>query len=325
MKNNRLLYPLKFTPILKEKVWGGNKLKELYNKSKGGNVGESWEISGVENNISVVENGSLKGKQLVQIIREFKGDVLGSNVYKTFGNSFPLLFKFIDAHKDLSVQLHPNDALAKARHNSFGKTEMWYILDSEKSGKLVLGFNSKINEDSYNKHLSENALSEILHTENVEKGDAFIIKTGTVHAIGAGVVLAEIQQTSDITYRIFDYNRPGINGELRELHTDLALEAIDFNASKAKLEYSKKINEPVQVCKTEYFITSIIELSKGIDRDLNTINSFVVYMCVAGEGEIQVHSNSEKFKMGDTLLIPAIANQVKINTTSATFLEIYIP
>jgi len=326
LKNNKLSYPIKFIPILKEKVWGGTKLQQLFNKNTNSdNVGESWEISGVASNVSIVQNGDLKGKSLTQLIQEFSSTLVGEKVYEIFGSAFPLLFKFIDAKEDLSVQLHPSDTLAKKRHNSFGKNEMWYILDSEKQGKLVVGFNQEMNETLYIKHLQNNTLSEILHFENAKKGDTYFIETGTVHAIGAGVVLAEIQQTSDITYRIYDYNRPGIDGELRELHTDLALEAINFKPVNYKLSSENKLNTPVQLCSTKYFQTNKIEIKKTINRDLRNIDSFVVYMCVEGEGAIMINDNSEEFKKGDTLLIPAQINFVEIISNNATILEVYIP
>lgn len=319
------LYPIKFIPILKEKIWGGSKLKQLFNKKEEGSIGESWEISGVAESVSIVQNGSLKGKNLNWLIENFKEELVGKKVYDSFGNTFPLLFKFIDAKEDLSVQLHPNDTLAKERHNSFGKTEMWYVLDSEEKGKLVLGFNREMNETIYKKHLSKNTLSEILHSEKVKKGDAFFIQTGTVHAIGAGVVLAEIQQTSDITYRIFDYNRPGIDGMLRELHTDLAVEAIDFNNPQTKLNYINKDNIPVQICESDFFQTNKIELTKEVERNLSEIDSFIVYLCVDGNGIIEGSNFSEIVSKGETILIPASIKKLKIKTNSATFLEVYIP
>jgi len=318
-------YPIKFNPILKEKIWGGNKLKQLFGKFAEGKIGESWEISGVENNISIIANGDLKGTSINRLVEEYKEKLVGVKTYQSFGNKFPLLFKFIDANENLSVQLHPNDELAKQRHNSFGKTEMWYILDVENKGELVLGFNQKMNEALYKKHLSENTLSEILHSEKVKKGDAYFIGTGTVHAIGAGVVLAEIQQTSDITYRIYDYNRPGVDGNLRELHTDLALDAINFKNVKTQLDYSEKLDKPVLLCKTPYFQTNKLKLSHNICRNLEAIDSFIVYMCIEGSGSMIVNENSETFKTGETILIPAQINSLEIKTNSATFLEVYIP
>ena len=319
------LYPIKFEPILKEKIWGGNKLKHFFNKKSEGNIGESWEISGVDDSVSIVKSGKLKGENLNGLIEKYKEKLVGNKVFKTFGNTFPLLFKFIDAKEDLSVQLHPNDALAKKRHNSFGKTEMWYILDAEKDGKLVLGFNSEMNESIYKKHLLENSLSEILNSEKVKIGDSFFIQTGTLHAIGAGVVLAEIQQTSDITYRIFDYNRPGIDGKLRKLHADLALDAIDYNAPNAKLDYLETDNNPVELCKNEYFLTNKIVLTRTLKRDLSKVDSFVVYMCVEGDGIIEIDNYSESIIKGETILIPAEIKELNIKSNSATFLEVYIP
>ena len=325
MNKDQLKYPIKFTPILKEKIWGGNKLNKLFNKAEQSNIGESWEISNVENNVSFVNNGTLKGITLEQLIETFKEDLLGKSVFNTFGYKFPLLFKFIDANEDLSVQLHPNDHLAKKRHNSFGKAEMWYVLDTDKDAQLIFGFNKKINQELYQKHLSENTLSDILHYEKVKKGDSFFINTGTVHAIGAGVVLAEIQQTSDITYRIYDYNRPGLDGELRELHTELAIDAINFENTKTKLDYKDESNIPVSLCKSEYFHTNKLVLSKTINRDLSLVDSFVVYMCIEGGGSMIINDKSETFSKGDTLLIPALIKNVEIKSSSATFLEVYIP
>src|SRR5690606_36948013 len=195
------------------------------------------EISGVDENISEVANGALKGKTLTWLLENYKEKLVGEQIYREFGNKFLLLFKFIDAQADLSVEVHPNDSLAKSRHTSFGKTEMWYIHDVENEGKLIRGFNENIDRQEYLNALSERKISEILNSEPVKNGDAFLLMPGTVHAIGAGIVLAEIQQSSDITYRIYDWDRPDTNGKLRELHTELALEAIDFNPPKAKLEY----------------------------------------------------------------------------------------
>ena len=325
MNKNQLKYPIKFIPILKEKIWGGNKLTALLNKASKNNIGESWEISGVKDNVSIVSNGLLKGKSLKELITTFEGAILGHKVFKSFGNNFPLLFKFIDANKDLSIQLHPNDLLAKKKHNSFGKNEMWYILGIEEGAKLILGFSKQVDQEIYQKHLVENTLSEILQYKNVKKGDSFFIETGTVHAIGAGVVLAEIQQNSDITYRIYDYNRPGLDGKLRELHTDLAIDAINFESKTTELDYKDEINIPVRLCKSKYFYTNKLIISNSIHRDLSLIDSFIVYMFLEGEGTIKVNEYSETFKEGDTVLIPALIENIKIISKSAIFLEIYIP
>ncbi|MFC7356944.1 type I phosphomannose isomerase catalytic subunit [Jejudonia soesokkakensis] len=323
MKNFQL-YPFKFYPILKEKVWGGSKLKELFSKASGTFIGESWELSGVPGDISVVSNGPLKGKTLSELIDTYSYQILGERIAIKFGDKFPLLFKFIDANQDLSIQLHPDDSLAKKRHDSFGKTEMWYIMQAEEEARLIMGFNRKMDEATYKKALSENRITEILNSVPVKAGDSFFIPPGTVHAIGAGVVLAEIQQTSDITYRIYDWDRPGTDGKMRELHNELALDAIDYNASDAKINYKESPNEAVLLKHTPFFTTKKLSLSADMDRDVSSLDSFVVYMCVDGEGEVTVGNISEVLKKGETVLIPAAAKEIKIRTQSATFLEVYI-
>jgi len=318
------LYPLKFEPILKEKVWGGNKLKTLLNRNTNGNIGESWDISGVDGSISKVKNGFLKGVSLVSLVVDYKEKLVGKKIFERFGTNFPLLFKFIDAAQDLSVQLHPGDALAKQRHNSFGKTEMWYIIDAEEDSNLILGFNKKMTEDTYLKSISDNNITKVLHSEKAIKGDAFFIKPGTVHSIGAGILLAEIQQTSDVTYRIYDWDR--LDGDnLRELHNDIALEAIDFGSTKSKLNYKKDKNEVSNLVSNPYFETNILNLTLDKDRSLKSIDSFVVYMCVAGNAEIKAKDFSEKIEFGETILIPASISEIEIKTLGATLLEVYIP
>ncbi|MEH6766089.1 MAG: type I phosphomannose isomerase catalytic subunit [Aequorivita antarctica] len=319
------LYPLKFEPILKQKVWGGNKLNKLFKKIAKGNIGESWEISGVSENVSEITNGPFKGKTLNWLLENYTEKLVGEKVYKDFGNTFPLLFKFIDAREDLSVQVHPDDVLAKQRHNSFGKTEMWYILDVEKDGRLILGFNEGMGQKKYLKSLSENRITEILNSEPVKKGDAFVLKPGTVHAIGAGILLAEIQQTSDITYRIYDWDRPDTNGQMRQLHNDLALEAIDFSPSKAKRSYSEEKNIPVPIGTTDFFTVNKLILSQNYVRDLEETLSFTVYMCLEGTAMIETDDFSEIIKKGETILIPAQLPEIKFITNSASFLEVYIP
>ena len=326
------LYPLKFEPILKQKVWGGTKLNKLFQKEGKGKIGESWELSGVAENVSEIANGPFKGKTLNWLLENCKEKLVGEKVYNDFGNTFPLLFKFIDARQDLSVQVHPDDTLAKKRHNTFGKTEMWYILDVEKNGRLILGFNETMHKEKYLKSLSENRITEILNFEEVKKGDAFILKPGTVHAIGAGVLLAEIQQTSDITYRIYDWDRPDTNGQMRELHTDLALEAINFNPSKTKLDYSEKTsptgrheNTPLLIGATDFFTVNKLILTKNYVLDLKEIPSFIVYMCLEGTAIIETDDFSEEIKKGETILVPAQLPEIKFITNSASFLEVYIP
>ncbi|NLN25969.1 MAG: mannose-6-phosphate isomerase [Bacteroidetes bacterium] len=325
MTANLSLYPLKFEPILKEKVWGGDKLQTLFNKNGGDNIGESWELSGVSGDVSVISNGSFSGNSLSWLLEEFKEKLVGERIYSKFGNTFPLLFKFIDARETLSVQVHPDDRLAKERHNSFGKTEMWYIMEAEKEASLILGFKEKITPEEYSRLLSEKKLHTVLNHTLVQRGDAFILTPGTVHAIGAGIVLAEIQQTSDITYRIYDWDRPDKNGELRELHTEEALSAINFESQSPRIEYEEKMNVPVQIGKTNYFAVQKLSLSKPIEKKLDFSDSFKVYMCVEGKLTLVSEGVEVPMETGETVLIPATLENVKFNTHSATLLEVYIP
>jgi len=325
LTNKIALYPFKFSPILKKKVWGGNRLSTFLGIEQESNLGESWELSGVRGNISIVANGPLKGKSLNWLIENYTARLMGDSVYSHFKTKFPLLFKFIDAHQDLSVQLHPGDLLARERHDSFGKTEMWYILETEEEARLILGFDRKMDETSYLKYLTENRLPEILHSEKVAPGDSFFIAPGTVHAIGGGILLAEIQQTSDITYRIYDWDRPDLDGRLRELHTEKALEAIEYNPDNPRLGYIDKPNEPVPICTTEYFVTNKLSVTAPVTRNFTDIDSFAVYMCIDGNCTIRWENGSENIKKGETVLIPNELSYIKFEGGKATFLEVYIP
>jgi len=225
--------PLKFQPLFKYRIWGGDKLKtQLHKNYEGDNIGESWEISDVENDETQVLEGDFKGYTLKALIKEFKGEFLGESVYEQFGESFPLLIKFIDAKTPLSIQVHPNNKMAKERHNSFGKNEMWYIMQADKDAEIIVGFEEEINKDQFKNHLDNKTVLDVMHHETVKKGDTFYIPTGRIHAIGAGVVLAEIQQTSDITYRVYDYDRVDkATGKTRDLHNDLAIDVLDFEVN----------------------------------------------------------------------------------------------
>jgi mannose-6-phosphate isomerase len=319
-------YPIKFYPILKEKIWGGTKLmKQLHKKSTSENVGESWELSDVEDNVSLVSNGKLKGKTLRQLLETYKAELIGINNYDRFGNNFPLLIKFIDAKQDLSVQVHPNDALAKKRHNSFGKTEMWYIMQADQGAKLIIGFNKTMTPEQYVNYLEQKKIPSILNYENVKAGDAFFIEPGTVHTIGAGIVLAEIQQTSDITYRIYDWDRVDENGNPRQLHTDLAIEAINFSDKiKAKHQYSTFINSLNSIVKCDYFTTNFIHVVGKKELDYAQSDTFVIFMCVQGKAIISMGEHSEKLTLGETVLIPATANKVTIVSKNCKLLEVTV-
>ena len=319
-------YPIKFTPILKDKIWGGEKLKTVLNKETSlNNIGESWELSSVDGDISQVSNGALKGQLLTQLIENYKGDLVGEKVYEQFGNKFPLLFKFIDAKENLSIQLHPNDEIAKKLHNSFGKTEMWYVMDADESSELNIGFSEKMTPEKYKQAIENKNILGKLNFEKVSKGDSFFIKEGLVHAIGAGCLIAEIQQTSDITYRIYDWDRVDDQGNERELHTDLALEALDYNAVGAnKCQYVKENNQPSNIATCEYFTTNYIKINDLFTRDLSSITSFTVYICVGGAGTISMGTENETIKRGETVLIPANAREVSIKTSEIELLEVFI-
>lgn len=318
------LYPLKFHPILKERLWGGTKLGVQLNKPISSDItGESWELSGVEGDVSVVSNGALKGTSLNTLIANKADELLGTSVVKRFGKEFPILIKFIDAKQDLSIQLHPNDALAKKRHNSFGKTEMWYIMDAEKDAKLIVGFNQPVTKEQYVQSLENNTLLDYMNYENVRSGDTFFINTGKIHAIGAGVLLAEIQQTSDVTYRVFDFNRRDKEGNLRELHTDLALEAIDFDQKDDfKVSYEKKKDRINPMVACPYFNTNFLHLEGDLIQNTTQRDSFTIYMCVEGEAQISNENGDTTVQKGESVLLPASSNTISLKTSGCKLLEI---
>lgn len=323
------LYPIKFKPIFHEKIWGGNRMRTILNKDYGdlANCGESWELSGVEGNISVVSNGFLAGNDLNEIVEIYMGDLVGDKVYEKFGVEFPLLIKFIDAQDDLSIQVHPDDKLSKERHNAYGKTEMWYVAGTEEGALINSGFNQEVSKEKYQEYFNKGKLTELLHYDEAEVGDVFFIPAGRVHAIGKGCLVAEIQQTSDVTYRIFDYNRKDDQGKERELHTELALDAIDYSyASKYKADYSIVKNGSTELVSCPYFTTNIIEFDTELDKDYNEIDSFVIYMTLEGSFKVVSEQGSETVEMGETVLIPASLESVKLEPVSgkAKILEVYI-
>jgi mannose-6-phosphate isomerase len=322
------LYPLKFKTIFKDKIWGGKKIKSVLGKdfSPLPNCGETWEISGVAGNISVVNEGPLAGSELTDLIKKYKARLVGEDVFKNFGNEFPLLIKFIDANDDLSIQVHPNDVLAQQRHGSFGKTEMWYILEADSQARLNSGFKKEIDEKTYLQHLNTNSLDKILNFENVEAGDVFFLPAGRVHYIGKGVCLAEIQQTSDITYRIYDFDRTDDKGNKRELHTEEALAAIDYKYYKDyKTRYLKKLNESVPLVSCQYFNTNLIHLNTVVDRDYSSLSSFVIYICTEGELSLQTEEALTEVKKGDCVLLPAEIKKVRLAPKKESkVLEVYI-
>jgi len=319
------LYPLKFQPILKDKIWGGQKLHQiLHIPTTSKNAGESWEISDVEGDTSVVANGALQGSSLNYLLETHTSDLLGEKNFRQFGTKFPLLIKFIDAKEDLSVQLHPNDQLAKARHNSFGKTEMWYVVQADPESNLIVGFNQKMTQELYLKHLEDKTLQSILNFDTVKAGDAYFIEVGRIHAIGAGVLLAEIQQTSDITYRVYDWDRVDSEGNERELHNDIALEAFDFDMpDNFRVNYTKDSDSPTELVSCPYFTTNVFKVNDTILKE-NTHDSFMIYMCVEGKAQIEVDGNQTEISMGETVLIPACIKRFSISANHAKLLEVYV-
>ena len=322
------LYPLKFNPIFKEKIWGGQKIKTIFNKnfSPLPNCGESWELSGVEENISVVSNGFLKGNNLEEIAEIYMCDLLGEKNYEKYGTQFPILVKFIDSNDWLSLQVHPNDALAMKRHKQNGKSEMWYILHAEKNAQLISGFNKELSEKTYLEKLNNGSLSEVLNYEKAVKGDVFYVPAGRIHALGPGICLAEIQQTSDVTYRIHDWGRVDDKGNSRELHTEQSLEAIDFKRyDDYKLNGTKVLNQSTNMVKSPHFTSNIIAIDKPYVCDYYSLDSFVIYVCTEGKFKIIYENGEESVQMGETVLIPATLSEIKIiPEEKATILEVFI-
>jgi len=322
------LYPLKFVPILKDKVWGGDALMTNYNKKANGlpNIGESWEISAVADNLSIISNGFLEGNSIEELIEVYMGDITGDLIFEKFGNEFPLLIKFIEAKEDLSVQVHPDNALAKKRHKAYGKTEMWYILDSEIGARIYTGFKEGITKEIYEESIKNGNVADLLNVEIMEPGDALFTPAGRVHAIGAGIVLIEIQQTSDITYRISDWNRKSSGKTSRELHLDLALDAIDFTATgRNKIRVEPELNKTENIVDCEFFNTNILHFNSPIRKEYYLNDSFVVYICIDGEFLIRWDDSFETVLKGETVLLPAMIKEVVLEPVKeARLLEIFI-
>lgn len=326
-----MLYPLTFEPIFKDKIWGGQKIKTVLGKDffPLPNCGETWEVSDVEGNLSIVKEGSLIGKSLHELLAQYKGELVGEHVYEQYGNRFPLLVKFIDANDDLSIQVHPNDELAKKRGSGFGKTEMWYIMQADEGAKLNSGFNREVSKDEYVKAVADNTIQDLLNIEPAHAGDVFFLPAGRVHYIGKGLLLAEIQQTSDTTYRIYDFDRvDATTGQKRELHTDLAVDAIDYHHhDHYKTEYDQKENESVNAVKSGYFVTNVLNFNQEVEHDYTHIDSFVILICVSGALTVNAPGGySVPLKMGQCVLVPASINTVTlIPDGDMTVLETYVP
>lgn len=314
-----------FEPLLKQTLWGGDKIipfKHLNDSLD--HVGESWEISGVNGNETIVANGPQKGKSLNQLVREQKGLLVGQENYERFGDEFPLLIKFIDAQKDLSIQVHPNDEVAHRQGKPRGKTEMWYVLESEPGAMLYNGLKKKITPEEYEEMVENDTITDALARYEVKEGDVFFIPAGRIHAIGSGCFVTEIQQTSDVTYRIYDFKRKDKNGNYRELHTKEAAESIDYNVlPDYRTAYEPKQNEGVQVVSCPYFTTAVYDLTEPMTLDYSELDSFVILIAVKGEGKLICEGEEMTFRMGDTVLLPTTTKEVKVEG-AIKFLETYV-
>ncbi len=301
-----MLYPLKFLPTTQPRLWGS----------------ESWMLSGVSGCESVVESGELKGQSISAVVKKYRAELLGNANYERFGDEFPLLIKFIDAKEDLSIQVHPDDELAGERHNSKGKNEMWYLVDTTDEAKIRSGFARKVTPEEYVQSVADDTVTDILQEYKAEKGDLFFLPAGRIHSIGGGCLIAEIQQTSDITYRIYDFNRRDKEGNTRELHTELAVDAIDYSVEDDyRTEYDREAtNEEVKMVDCPFFRTSILNLTERFEEDYSDLDSFVIYVCVEGEAEI----NGTPIKFGETILLPATTDKVTIETKLCKLLKTYI-
>ena len=322
------LYPLKFKTIYKDKIWGGQKIKTYLHKDFGTlpNCGETWEISGVKSDVSVVDGGVLEGQPLDELLATYKDELVGKKVYGHFGNIFPLLVKFIDANEDLSIQVHPDDELGKERHNSFGKTEMWYVIEADPGSTLIAGFNRELNEQVYLEKFNSGHLTDILNKEDVKAGDVFFLPAGRVHTIGKGLLIAEIQQTSDITYRIYDFDRVDDKGKKRELHTEEALAAIDYkHYPEYKTNYQPEKDKTVKLVSCPYFTTNLLDFTRSTTKDYSKLDSFVIHVCVEGEYAVKHNGIVYPVKMGECILLPKTIDHVELETTSGfKILESYI-
>lgn len=306
--------PFRFTPILKSLIWGGDKIAPYKGiETTQANIGESWELSGVSGDESVVAEGEYAGYTLPQLIGELKEELVGRKVYERFGEEFPLLVKFIDARDDLSIQVHPNDELAQARHGKHGKTEMWYVVGADRGAHLKAGFSQKITPEEYERRVADNTLTDVLCDYAVQPGDLFFLPAGRVHAICAGSFVAEIQQTSDVTYRIYDYGRLGKDGKPRELHTELAKDAIDYTVlPDYRSHYVPAENSETELVACPYFVTSLYDLDAPAEKELSQFDSFLVVMCLAGRGTLVDDEGSETpVRQGETLLVPASTRSIR--------------
>ena len=326
-----MLYPLKFKPRVKERIWGGQAILNKKGKAAGRLAkdklyGESWDLSSVKGDISVVANGFLKGNNLQELIEVYMGELVGEEIFERYGLEFPLLVKYLDCNDKLSVQVHPDDALALERHDSFGKTEAWYVVDCKPGAAIYLGFKDlNITREEYIAAVAESRLESLLNRVEVKPGDVFFIPAGTVHALGAGIEVVEVQQTSDITYRIYDWDRVDASGKGRELHTALAVDAIDFEADADLLhkKYDLKAGDSATVIESNYFTMTLHAVDGEATFDRSMIDSFIIYIAINGSMQIIADGNSETLDEGEVVLIPAEVGDITING-SGKLMEVYI-
>ncbi len=309
------LYPLKFKPIFKDKIWGGDKIKSVMGMDYGSlpNCGEAWIVSGVENDSSEVTNGFLAGNELNELVEVYMGELVGESNFERFGNEFPVLVKILDARDWLSVQVHPDDQLAEERGLGRGKTEMWYVLDAEPGSELISGFSKSISKEEFQQRINSGTIKEVMNYEEVKKGDLFFMPAGRVHALGPGILLAEIQETSDTTYRIYDWDRTDDKGNPRALHIEESIDAIDYTKSEeAKSPYTKKQKGTTPLVKCEHFTTSLIEVSEPIAKDYSALDSFIILICLEGAVRLESEAGVEILTKGETILVPAIMEWIRL-------------
>ena len=310
-----MLYPLKFLPLYKNVIWGGNRLRDYgFDYSPLPNCGELWALSTVEGHESVVSNGFLAENTLNEVIEIYMGDLVGEKVYNRYGNEFPLLLKIIDAAQDLSIQVHPNDELAQRRGMPRGKTEMWYVMQADPGARLVSGFRRDTTPDEYTAALESGHLTDLLHSEEPQAGDVFFIPAGRVHALGRGLMVAEVQQTSDCTYRIYDYDRVDKDGKKRQLHTSEAMDAIDFGGigNHASTHYEARQNATVTLAHCPYFTTRLVSFDTPMRKNLEEVDSFVIYLCVEGLAAVKALETIVPMHTGECVLVPATADSVEL-------------
>ena len=320
-----MLYPLKFHPILKETPWGGARLSA--NNDARARIGESWQLSAVKGHASVVANGPLAGETLVQLVETHAGNLVGGKIYERFGNEFPVLLKFIDAREDLSIQVHPDDDTAMQRHHSRGKTEMWFVIEADEGASLLIGFKEPISRTAFTERLAAGRLTDILRVERTRAGDCFFIPAGTLHAIRAGCFIAEIQETSDVTYRVYDYDRVDSMGQKRALHAELAAGVINYGGSpETRVAYVPRDDDSTLLVACPHFTTELLLLRSVVTRDYTRLDSFVAYMCLSGSFVINDTANSPVHVFcGESVLVPATLKRLSLTPLlPSNILEIFI-